>query len=372
MRVLITNTRLDGRGGTETFVRQLARGLEARGHTAMAYSSDPAELPRLLESDVVPVATDLARLPLRPDIIHAQHHLDTMAALLSLPGVPAVYHCHGAVWRESVPAHPRIYEHLAVSHTLADRLSVEFAIPPDRISVLPNGVDLARFQPRSPLPARPARALVYHSRHDADSAAVRAIAEATSARGIAMDTVGARFGRLTDRPEVLLPAYDVVFASGLSALEALACGCAVIVLGRTSCGDLVGDTNFDRYRRTNFSVAVNSEPPSAAAIGAALDRYDAAECARVSARTRAEAGFDRLLDRLVPIYERIVERHRSAEGDPVAELSAAAQYLRRIVPLVKMTDRLLDGQWSSPTRATTFEELRAEVELLRRRVETTP
>lgn len=370
MRVLITNTRLDGRGGTETFTRQLARGLQSRGHTVMAYSSDAAELPRLLESDVIPVATDLTRLAVRPDIIHAQHHLDAMSALLSLRGVPAVYHCHGAVWRESVPAHPRILEYLAVSDTLAERLAVEFSIPPDRISVLLNAVDLSRFQPRGNPPGRPGRALVYHSRHDARSAPVRAIAEATTRRGISLDCVGARFGRATERPESLLQDYDLVFASGLSALEALACGCAVVVLGRTSCGALVGDANFDRFRRVNFSLPVNAAPPSASSIGCEIDRYDPAEVLRVSSRTRAEAGFDRLLDALVPVYERVVASHAGAVEDPDAESRAAAHYLRRIVPLVKMTDRLLDGQWSSPTRATSLEELRAEVEVLRRRVET--
>ncbi|MEZ5284643.1 MAG: hypothetical protein R2712_07525 [Vicinamibacterales bacterium] len=61
MRVLITNTRLEGRGGTETFVRQLARGLQARGHSVLAYCSDPSAQARLLENDVIPVATDLTR-----------------------------------------------------------------------------------------------------------------------------------------------------------------------------------------------------------------------------------------------------------------------------------------------------------------------
>ena len=53
MRVLITNNSLAPRGGIETFVRQLARGLQSRGHSVMAYSSDLRQGERLLESDVV-------------------------------------------------------------------------------------------------------------------------------------------------------------------------------------------------------------------------------------------------------------------------------------------------------------------------------
>ena len=96
MRVLITNNRLDLRGGAEMFVRDLARGLQARGHSGLAYSSDLGQGERLLESDPVAVTTDLENLVFRPDIIHAQHHLDAMTALGALQGVPALYHCHGA------------------------------------------------------------------------------------------------------------------------------------------------------------------------------------------------------------------------------------------------------------------------------------
>jgi glycosyltransferase involved in cell wall biosynthesis len=370
MRVLITNTRLEGRGGTETFVRQLARGLQAAGHSAMAYGSDPTELPRLLESDLIPVATDLEGLPFRPDIIHAQHHLDAMTAITALPGVPAIYHCHGAIWRESVPKHPRIHHYLAVSTTLRERMSVEFLVPPSDISVVPNGVDMRRFRPRDGAPpARLARALFYNSRHEPDSPTVRAVRTATQRRGIEIDFVGTRFGQLADAPETLLPQYDVAFASGLSAIEAMACGCAVVILGRTSCGELVRPGNFDRYRGVNFTIAVNSPEPCAEAIGAELDRYIPDETAATSARARLDGDFDRMVEALIPVYERAIARHRSTPEDLTAEVLATSRYLRGIVPLIKMTDRMLNSQWSSPTRATTLEEVRAEVELLRQRMD---
>ncbi len=128
------------------FVRDLARALQARGHVVFAYSSDLGEGERLLESDVLGVSTDLEKLPFQPDIIHAQHHLDAMTALTALPGVPALYHCHGAVWREAVPKHPRIYHYLAMSRTLAERIMVESNIAADDITLWWNTVDTARFR----------------------------------------------------------------------------------------------------------------------------------------------------------------------------------------------------------------------------------
>jgi glycosyltransferase involved in cell wall biosynthesis len=368
MRVLVTNNTLMVRGGAEAFVRDLARALQRRGHRVMAYTTDPAAQPRLLENDPIPVVTDLERLPLRPDVIHAQHHLDAMTALAALPGVPAIYHCHGAVWRECPPLHPRIHRYAAVTPTLAERLSVEYGLAPERVRVVPNGVDLERFAGIRRPAARPARVLFYSHRHLPGSPTFDAVREAAVTRGLAFDAVGRPFGTTTQSPETLLPGYDVVFASGLSALEALACGCAVVVLGRTSCGDLVRLDAFDAWRAANFTIPVNSPPPSAAAVGAALDGYDAADVAAVTALTRARCGFDAVADALVGLYEEAVAARRDAMPDATAEILALGRYLRGLAPLVKLTDAALAGQWASPTRASSLEELRAELGIVDRRL----
>lgn len=369
MRVLITNTVLGTRGGSESFVRDLARGLQNLGHSVLAYGSDVQQQERLLESDLVPVATDLEHLPFMPDVIHGQHHLDAMTALTALPGVPALFHCHGAVWREAVPRHPRIHRYLTVSRTLAERIAIESCIPPADITVLPNAVDMARFATIRTPRSRPARALFYNRRHGEDSATLAAIRDAAARHGLTLDCAGIPIGPEVLRPEAVLPTYDVVFASGVSAIEALACGCAVVVLGRTSCGELVRPDNVDRYRQVNFSIAVNSPPPSADKIAAELDLYSASDGEALTARVRVEADFQRSVEILVRIYETLVERQRALEPDPRAELLAASRYLRRIVPLIKMTDRMLDGQWSAPARATSFDELRADLAILQRRIQ---
>lgn len=82
----------------------------------MAFSADARQLERVLEIDVIPVTADPRRLDFMPDIIHAQQHLEAMAALTALPGVPAIYHSHSATWRDFAPKHPRIYRYLSISY----------------------------------------------------------------------------------------------------------------------------------------------------------------------------------------------------------------------------------------------------------------
>jgi glycosyltransferase involved in cell wall biosynthesis len=369
MRVLITNTRLDGRGGAESFVKDLARGLQSRGHSVLGYSSDPVHRERLLENDVIPVAANLEDLPFSPDIIHAQHHLDAMTAITALPGVPAIYHCHGAVWRECAPKHPRIYKYLAVTRTLAERMVIESNINPAGIEVLLNGVDLKRFTTVRTPPPRPTRAAFFNSRHEQNSETVSAVTDAARKKGLDLEFFGMGFGVMMPAPEKTLPVYDIVFASGRSAIEALACGCAVVTLGRTSCGELVRSGNFDRLRQANFAIAVNSPPPSADRIAAELDGFSPEDCAAVTRRLRAEASFEGTIDTLLPLYDEVIARHRTAELNLQDEVLATSRYLRKIVPLIKQTDRMLDGQWSSPTRATSFDELRAQLALLQQQIE---
>jgi hypothetical protein len=49
-----------------------------------------------------------------------------------------------------------------------------------------------------------------------------------------------------------LPAYDVVFARGQSALEALVCGCAVVLLADGACGPLVTPENLRALAAEHF------------------------------------------------------------------------------------------------------------------------
>lgn len=341
MNILITNSCLATLGGSESFVRDLGCTLKNLGHTVMAYSHNPGDARRLSELTMVESTDNLRELKFRPDVIHAQHHLDAMAAIMALPGVPALYHCHGGVWRETPPRHPRIYHYLAMSRTLAERISIEANIPPANISVWLNTVDIQRFTTVRQLPTRPARALFYNKIHHSGSPTVAAIREATSKLGLSLDFIGRKFGPLVSNPETVLPNYDIVFASGRSAIDALACGCAVVVLGRTSCGEMVVPENYDRIRGVNFSIAVNSAPATAEKIETQLRRYDATDCAQISQRLRGEADARLSGPKLMRIYEDVIATHLTTPADLPEEMRAAARYLRQMTPLILNCEHVL-------------------------------
>lgn len=335
MNVLITNSRLDGPGGSQIFVRDLGLALCKLGHSVMAFCCDPGKRERMDEAGMIPTTADLRALPFRPDIIHAQHHLDAMAAIIALPGVPAVYHCHGAVWREKAPRHPRIHHYLAMSRTLAERMVVESNIPPEDITTWLNTVDCSRFATvRHPSPV-PLKALFYNKIHRMGSHTLDVIREATSRLGIHLDFISHKFGNAIKRPEDVLPGYDIVFASGKSAIDAMACGCAVVVLGRTSCGELVVPANYERLRQVNFAIAVNSPPATVEKVTAELLRYAPDACSRVTTRLRQDADMDTCVATLEGIYTRAIARHLAAGEDMQAESRAVLAYLRGIVPIVR-------------------------------------
>ena len=97
-----------------------------------------------------------------PDLIHGQHHLETMTALAMFPGTPALYACHGCLpWQEAAPVHPRILRYLAVNEAVRDRLVFEAGVSPDKITIALNFVDLEQFLPRPALPAKPGTALIF-------------------------------------------------------------------------------------------------------------------------------------------------------------------------------------------------------------------
>jgi hypothetical protein len=327
VRILLTNNTLERRAGTELYVRDVATALLARGHSPIAYSTRLGAVAEDLRSATVPVVSSLDRLGEPPDLIHGQHHLETMTALLRYPGVPAVFFCHGwAPWEETPPRFPRIFHYVAVDDTCRDRLVAESGIAPEEVEVILNFVDLERFRPRGPLPPRPLRALVFSNTAN-EATHLPPIREACARLGIHLEVAGASAGRPVARPESLLPAFDLVFAKARSALEALAVGAAVVAADASGLGSLVTMRNVAELRRLNFGVRALSRPLDAEAIASEIEGYEPGDAQRVSSWVRAEVGRDRAVDRIVALYGEVLAKSRVREAVS-GEERAASEYLQ--------------------------------------------
>jgi hypothetical protein len=330
LRILITNNTLHRRMGSELFARDLALGLLRRGHHPIACSTVLGDVADELRRATVPVVDDLAKVGDPPDVIHGQHHVDAMAAVLRFPQVPALFMCHGwSPWEEEPPRFPSIVRYVAVDDACRDRVVETSGVPAARVHTIYNAVDLRRFAPRPPLPSRPRTALVL-SNAATESGFVAPIRAACAARGFErVDVAGHASGHPSAAPETLLARYDVVFAKARAALEAMATGCAVIVTDAAGFGGLVTPDSVERMRCLNFGIrTMQGTAVTEAAVGAALDAYDPDASLLVSRWIREHADLETALDRIVGLYGELVEEGpawMSAGGGP--SNVAASEYV---------------------------------------------
>jgi hypothetical protein len=201
--------------------------------------------------------------------------------------------------------------------------------------VLLNFVDLARFAPRGPLPPRPRRALVFSHNAGEHAWAVRAACERL---GIEVETMGRSAGTASDAPERRLQDYDLVFAKARAALEALACGAAVVLCDRAGVGAMVTSAELPRLRRLNFGIRTLTRRVTPEVVAGEIARYDPVDAAAVSAHVRATASADAAIDALVACYRAVLEEDRRTAVAPDEELQAAAAYLRALSPRVYWAD----------------------------------
>jgi len=329
MRLLITNTTLAYRTGSEVYVRDLALALQRRGHEVVIYSPMVGALAETLRLVGIPVLEDLDLVQGAPDLIHGQHHLETMAALARFPGVPAVYCCHGWMpWEELPPHHPRILRYLCVSERLQDRLTRMHGVPPWRVRRVLNAVDLHRFQPRSALPGLPRRALALSNQITRGKAGWM-LRSACAHHGIHLQVVGLARGNPSMYPELLLPQFELVFARGRAALEALAVGAAVICCDVEGLGPMVDSANFSALRQANFGVQILEQPLTERALRREIRKYDASDAGRVSEMTRHTADLEAAVDQILEVYlEALDEWGESPRQEGPGELQALGHHLK--------------------------------------------
>ncbi|HEX3067240.1 MAG TPA: glycosyltransferase [Thermoanaerobaculia bacterium] len=332
MRVLIAGHSLGAIGGVQSYERDLASWLLARGHSPVVYGTEIGDAARQLNALTVPVVDDLNTITAPVDIIHGDSAIETMAALLHFPATPAIFVCHG--WEDlgrTTPRFPRILRYVAVDDTCADRLVTREGIAPDQISVLLNTVDTSTFRQRDPLPDRPRRAVVFGNlAHELTF--LPAIRAACRRASIELDVVGAAAGTAEEHPEAMLGRYDLAFAKAKCAMEAMACGLAVILCSDSGLGGMVRSTGFDRLRRLNFGIRTLQKPLTTETILAELALYDAEDARSVSDRIRESAPSDALHESLLSLYESVIDEHSRMDSmiDAIAESRAASAFLHAL------------------------------------------
>ena len=327
--ILFTNIWLAQRAGTEIVIRDLAIGALRRGHRPIVYTPTVGEVGQELRTLGVAVIDDLRRLAEEPDIIHAHHVIPCAEAVIRFPKVPAIYVCHAFEHWVEAPAHfPQIGAYVAIDDACHDRLVHEHGIDPNRVLVLPNAVDLKRVPPRvRSLSLRPERAMAFGK-----ASSVQEIRRACEASAIDFTAIGYPVSHVSSYPEKELVECDLVFASSRAALEALCCGCAVIVCDARGIAELVTTNNFSDLRAKNFGLRSFVAPVTVERLIDNIRRYDRDDASMISARVRHEADLEKLLDQFDNLYADVLFGARRPDVPTGAHEAAVAQFLYDYLP----------------------------------------
>ena len=147
LRILIVNVTLASRTGTETALRDLAFGLKTAGHKPMVYSPELGEIADEIRSSGIPVFSQLQDLSEEPDIIHGNHHVQTVETLLKFRNARGLFVCHDRRAHMSAPPRMRrILRYVAVDHNCLERLTEEYGIP-KHLTRVSTTLDTSRFLP---------------------------------------------------------------------------------------------------------------------------------------------------------------------------------------------------------------------------------
>ncbi len=217
------------------------------------------------------------------DVVLAMQRHTIQYVLDHVEGVPLVTVHHGRIELERAVVDRRISRYICVSEEIKQKALEEWGVPGDRITVIPNFVDLNEYQQRKPRRMRKRIYLlwggtIYDYYRDAVQAAIEITRRIPHAR---LNLVGedhlnlasehgsrrVRFlgpRRITSR---LLAKHHLVFGRGRIALECLAAGVPVYILGNEGSDGLLSESNCEALSRTNFSGRSNPLAYSPESIG---------------------------------------------------------------------------------------------------------
>lgn len=343
LRILLTMCYLVHRTGAEMFTRDLALWLRRRGHAVTVFATAFGDMADELRWASIACITDLADMAARPDLIVGNTHHETVRALLHFHDVPTLTICHDRSAEHGRPARfSQVLRHVAVDENCAERLVHEFGIERERVELIQNGIDLDRFAQRPGLPETPRSALIFsnYASHDSQLDEVRA---ACTQRGLSLDVIGQGTGNHLPDPAAALGRYDIVFAKGRCATEALVTGNAVVVLDPSSgMGGMVTAASVAQGRLWNFGRALMTRPITRQNVLAELDRFDAADATQASAWMREHGGLDVSFGALEQLLQRVAVDMPVVQVSAEQRASEAARYMDEWIRRGHSTTQLID------------------------------
>lgn len=300
MKILLATSSLDT-GGAETHVLSLALALAEGGDRVTVVSSGGRMVQELKRRGITHLRIPLhdRRLPallsaglalrrlLRKevfDLIHAHARIPAflLSSLARQKRIPLVTTVHARFQNDTVSRMLSRWgeKSIAVSEDLRQYLAKEYAIPPSRVEVIPNGVDTKRFSPKKSNRADRLR-LTFVSRLDFDCSDVAyALCRLAKQLELAIprveillcgggeayfslcrmaegvnEEIGKQAVRVLGRVEEmseLLCSSDLVCGVSRVAMEAMACGVPVILGGNEGFFGLLTPSDFDRMSASNF------------------------------------------------------------------------------------------------------------------------
>jgi hypothetical protein len=302
--VLITNLFLRGVSGTESHTRDLAIALAFRGCNVAVFTPDRlGPLAGQMRSVGVAVVRDPREVPFQPDVLHGNHNFALAIAMQAFPETPAIFVCHDATaWHDRAPKLPQVVRYFAVDELCRQRVCADLGLPSEDISIVGNSVDLGRFRARLSFPRQAQRAMIMN--HLAcETNFVPTIRAACEQQGIELTVFGAYSDNVTLTPELELLRNDIVFAKGRSAMEALACGCHVVLCGLEGIGPPITLENFQFLRSWNFGRKLLEFQHSPELIAARIAQFDPDLNQAVSILARRELGLPQMIDTWLEHYK---------------------------------------------------------------------
>ena len=259
LRITFCNHALDARAGSELWTQDMAAFCLNQGHEVAVYSPTLGPVAATISRrGALVTSSPEAVADFGSDIVHINHYRYAQPVLDAVAGsgVKIVNMIHGVLPRPGMPGTHGVDRYVAVSLAVKSKISLLTQADWADIAIVPNFFDEALF-PHGGSRGRRERALLFSSK--AEPGQVSVLRETLDAVGYQLDHYG-HAGAVVEKPQDMLPSYDLVFAVGRSAIEALASGCKVILWDDGVIGPSIHAENFWSCVTFNLALASKSLP----------------------------------------------------------------------------------------------------------------